>query len=327
MNDKLLTIAIPTYNGSETIERTICSILNQLDEYPVEVLVSDNCSNDDTAKIVEKYSRVKYFGNDENLGADRNISLCVERAKSEYVLILGDDDIVKEGGLKEIIYLLEEQKPAALFLNYQLHDVESKKILKERWVDISENKVCDNGADFLDLTGVSANFLSSIVHSKSLYIATNYEKYIGTNWVQFGTLLEYISDRKVACVAEPIIENQGVSITGEGNAGGRSIPIMLNMIKIINGMDDDVYDENLKRKLISEVRKYFLRKLFSSKRLGLKVDLKLLLKLYHAFPVSWRTFLLELPSLLLPKCFHHGVYKIYKSKYIYTMYWKIKSFR
>ena len=56
----LITVGIPTYNGSKYISETIDSILIQMEFVPegfVEILISDNCSDDDTAKIIAGYCK------------------------------------------------------------------------------------------------------------------------------------------------------------------------------------------------------------------------------------------------------------------------------
>lgn len=57
MEDKLLTIAIPTYNGARTIASMLNILLPQVDER-VEVLVSDNCSTDNTVEIWRGWRRL-----------------------------------------------------------------------------------------------------------------------------------------------------------------------------------------------------------------------------------------------------------------------------
>ena len=53
-----VTICVPVRNGARTIQRTLDSLLNQ--DYPnYEIIVSDNCSDDDTANIVTSVRMVK----------------------------------------------------------------------------------------------------------------------------------------------------------------------------------------------------------------------------------------------------------------------------
>jgi glycosyltransferase involved in cell wall biosynthesis len=55
MDSPRVTVCVPVRNGSRTIRRTLDSILAQ-DYSNLEVIVSDNCSTDDTAQIVQGYA-------------------------------------------------------------------------------------------------------------------------------------------------------------------------------------------------------------------------------------------------------------------------------
>jgi len=56
INSIKVTICVPVRNGDRTIRRTLDSILAQ--DYPnFEVIVSDNCSDDKTASIVQEYAK------------------------------------------------------------------------------------------------------------------------------------------------------------------------------------------------------------------------------------------------------------------------------
>ncbi len=51
----IISIFCPTYNQSEVIGRALDSFLNQVINVPIEIIVHDDCSTDDTADIVRKY--------------------------------------------------------------------------------------------------------------------------------------------------------------------------------------------------------------------------------------------------------------------------------
>ena len=51
--EPLLTIAIPTYNGSKTIRNMLDLLLPQCNDQ-VELLISDNCSTDNTEVIIDE---------------------------------------------------------------------------------------------------------------------------------------------------------------------------------------------------------------------------------------------------------------------------------
>lgn len=111
-NDVLLSICIPTYNRAKYLSRALKSIFDNMDSFSslIEVIVSDNCSQDDTTLVCDEYSgyaSFKYFRNEENKGPDYNISKCYHLAKGKYVWILGDDDYIRQGGIKSVLELLK----------------------------------------------------------------------------------------------------------------------------------------------------------------------------------------------------------------------------
>jgi abequosyltransferase len=64
----LLSVCIPTYNRDTYLEKCLQSIVKQVGNNPqVEVIISDNVSNDNTPDVCEGFVRqfdnVKYFVN------------------------------------------------------------------------------------------------------------------------------------------------------------------------------------------------------------------------------------------------------------------------
>lgn len=97
-NTPKLSILIPTYNYGRFIERAINSILTQnFREY--ELIVSDDCSQDDTKHIVNQIasrdSRVKLFVQPKNLGMVENWNWCLEKSRGDYVMFLFADDFLR----------------------------------------------------------------------------------------------------------------------------------------------------------------------------------------------------------------------------------------
>ena len=89
------SIVIPTYNRANFIEKALTSALSQ-DYDDLEIIISDDCSSDNTADIVKKYhydKRVKYHRNTVNKGQMGNYLFAVKAlAKGDWVFILCDDD-------------------------------------------------------------------------------------------------------------------------------------------------------------------------------------------------------------------------------------------
>lgn len=105
----LLTIAIPTFNRAQYLERLLSSLKEQiLPEWPIELLVSDNASPDATHEVVNRFQsaglQIRYLRNESNLGPDLNILQCYERAAGKYVWIIGDDDFIRAGGIAKVLW-------------------------------------------------------------------------------------------------------------------------------------------------------------------------------------------------------------------------------
>ena len=94
----LVTIAIPTYNRADAyLKQAIQSALSQT--YPnLEIIVSDNCSVDNTESIVKSFSdgRLRYIRHQKNIGANNNFYYCLETATGTYFLLLHDDDLIDD---------------------------------------------------------------------------------------------------------------------------------------------------------------------------------------------------------------------------------------
>jgi GT2 family glycosyltransferase len=98
-----VAVIIPTFNSIGYIETCLTSLCNQ-DCRGVEIIVVDNGSKDSTAAFVKKnYPGIIIIENKENLGACRAKNQGIEIAKSEWVLTLDCDVILRDDFLKEIL--------------------------------------------------------------------------------------------------------------------------------------------------------------------------------------------------------------------------------
>ena len=91
MENIKFSIIIPTYNSEKYIENCLEKILKQTYKN-IEIIVVDDCSTDDTVKVLEKYENIKIYKTKENSrqGAARNIGL--EHVKGDYILFIDSDD-------------------------------------------------------------------------------------------------------------------------------------------------------------------------------------------------------------------------------------------
>lgn len=105
----LVSICIPTYNGAEFIAEALDSALAQT--YPnLELVVSDDHSDDGTITIVESYrtkTRIPisiYRHDPKGIGANWNH--CVRHAHGDYIKFLFQDDILKPDCISKMMTLM-----------------------------------------------------------------------------------------------------------------------------------------------------------------------------------------------------------------------------
>lgn len=108
--EELVSIIMPTYNCSKFIAETIESVLEQ--SYSNwELLITDDCSSDNTEEIVNKYSandsRIKYKKLSANCGAAMARNDAMERAKGSYMAFLDSDDLWTNDKLEEQIKFMK----------------------------------------------------------------------------------------------------------------------------------------------------------------------------------------------------------------------------
>lgn len=111
---KDFSIIIPTFNRSKFLKLALASVLRQKG-VSLEVIVGDNCSTDDTEKVVKGFNdtRIIYFKNKKNLGYVQNAHLCYHKASGNYIVNLSDDDFILYGNtLLEVLKIMRKYKVA-----------------------------------------------------------------------------------------------------------------------------------------------------------------------------------------------------------------------
>jgi glycosyltransferase involved in cell wall biosynthesis len=173
LNKILLTIAIPTYNRASILDGNLLSIYRQIENksLPIEIIISDNCSPDNTTEVVKKYiskgMSITYIKNENNIGMDGNFAQCYRMAKGKYVLVLGDDDYLIEGKLEVLLNYLKKGDYGLVHLK-----TNSKSI-------IQEEVYTDNKAFLKNVSYWITYITSNIVNTKYIE-GFDFEKYFGT---------------------------------------------------------------------------------------------------------------------------------------------------
>ena len=154
----ILSICIPTFNRARLLECSLLALAPQLKATNglVELIVSDNCSTDDTAEVVGRAQRlgpIRYHRNKENLGPAGNfLVLTNELASGQFAWIIGDDDLIRIDGVARVLKTLQEHPEVDyVFVNLttrlaserknDLASDDSVNLLPTKCADLSEHVV------------------------------------------------------------------------------------------------------------------------------------------------------------------------------------------
>lgn len=321
MNNIKLTIAIPTYNGASNICETLDSILIQM-QTGVDIIISDNASTENTSEIIKeyqlKYPCIKYYCNEENLGMDSNFDLAVRRSEGEFVWLFSDDDIMMPGAIKKVMSILNEyQNLVAIYVNYSVYSIDLATCIQEYGIEIEKDRLCSNGNQFLDTVMQGPGFLSADVVNRAIWMDTDITPYMGTNWVQFGTILNMVENRLSYCIAKPYIKLRIGAIRWAGN--GQFFLNMLNFIEILQNLKKSQYKPAVLNKTINIVMQSWSLTISSAKRDGLDVNIRLIKRMVEMFGGTLLLWLWYLPMLLVP----NFIYRLVYGKYLKPIFKKL----
>lgn len=153
-----LTIIIPTYNRSRQLSECLDVLVPQVLPYKdeVHIYISDNASTDNTQQLCISYKNryseiITYFRQKENILGEPNFNHAVHSVDSEYVYLLGDDDIVAPFFVMFSMYLLKKYANINWFY-FNQYVTSDDMLLKFQWNKQfmrDEVVVYDRGADMV----------------------------------------------------------------------------------------------------------------------------------------------------------------------------------
>lgn len=200
-NNIILSICIPTFNRAEFLEKTLLSIVSQkkfLETNEVEIVISDNCSEDNTIEVSKKYieiygDKIRYYRNSENI-KDANFEKVLSYGKGEFLKLNNDTLIHNDNSLSQIIEIVNQ-------------NLENKDIIFFLYGYKRLGKVtyCKDLDSFVQ----NASFFSTWIGAFGLWKIdfeeiSDFNRYITLQLTQTDVLFRLISQRSCIIYNEPI---------------------------------------------------------------------------------------------------------------------------
>jgi len=130
-NIPLVSIITPSYNQADYLEQTLQSVLAQ-DYAPIEYLVVDGASTDNSLDIIRRYAdRLAWWISEPDSGQAEAINKGLKRARGEIVAWLNSDDLYLPGAITQAVAALQADPELSLVFGDAITiDAEGKPINK-----------------------------------------------------------------------------------------------------------------------------------------------------------------------------------------------------
>lgn len=320
-----LSVAIPTYNRAHLLEANLLNLLDQisrLDE-PIGIVVSDNASTDGTEAMVMRLmgggAPINYYRNDANLGMDENADLSIKRSASEYVLLLGDDDMLESCALVAITQCLKSYPSVGLvYLNFKIYDGNLEKEIDFR--DLAFDPIeadtffCD-GLAVVEKTKKIFAAISGGVFRRDLWVQADPERFYGTIFIHVGVTLDILCRmrRSAYVFKQPLFKYRlNDSSPGEIKPYKDIFAVSFGLLRILTThkryIPSPIFKEMYEREL-----KWTREKILGAKAretVPVSSTISLMKLSYDTSRVDFWTF--DLPMLLIPKWFLAPPYRLYR---------------
>lgn len=169
-----IAFLIPTYNRCDILHESLSHLLSYSGG-EIEVVICDNASPDATEGMVNSIadSRIKYFRNNKNVGAVKNIIKTFRVATAEWVFTLSDEDHVGANIVENLLRVVSSQDNAgaAVMLGnirnacgpyeyYAYHN--GSDYVPYKW----SNRIYCAGDDAIEAVGFHHKYMSGVMIKK-----------------------------------------------------------------------------------------------------------------------------------------------------------------
>ena len=312
-----LSVCVPTYNRSKYLAECLESIISSAKgfEDAVEIIVSDNCSEDDTpavmARFCEAYPWIRYHRNNENIGGERNFRVLVEMASADHIWIFCDDDKMTPEAIPSVLSQIEAGYDL-IVCNFSVWSQDFSVRRKPWRFSPSKGMTFDNPNDLMKSFGVHLGYAPLTVSRRPRFLelpVAEYEQFVCYGFPHMYALYYGMHpDGRAVYIPEPLFCNRA------DNWGS------FDWYKVFVTGSSLIFQALLKKGYTPDavlagkhevIRDFVIRDILVRKRDGKSVK-GLFTIMYPHYNRNWLFWLGCVPALLAPRSLVRVAYKSVK---------------
>lgn len=255
----LLSICIPTYNRAKLLDSSLKALTTQ--EFfqktnAVEIVISDNCSSDNTSEIGQKYAKifpekVFYHRNEENI-KDKNFEKALSLGNGEYLKLCNDTLRFYSNSFEKMcrnIMLYKAEKPVLCFASGFVPS-------EEKYV------ICNGLSDFVSKMSYGITAIGNFGIWKSDFEKiTDFNRCSAIQLTQVDVLLNQVSKKeKAVIVNEKYFENVVCSRKGGYNIAevfGKNYLSVLKDYLVSKELSQYAFENEKKKILLNFINEFY----------------------------------------------------------------------
>ncbi len=269
-----ISVCIPAYNRTGVLPALLDSILNQdFDDFDIVIAEDASPERQAIAATVAEYQqrvgdKVKYHQNPQTLGYDGNLRRLVELATGDYVLFMGNDDLLAPGALSVVAAAVRERQDVGVVLRSYSSFLSDPEQPVQVFRYFGEDRVFPPGPDTVVTFFRRCVFISGMVFKRSSAAACATARFDGTLLYQqhlAGQILAQESGMYLTRILSYHrlggVPDFGASAAENGlfvprqQTAESSVHFMRGMLAIANSLDD-LGDAKVGRRILCDIGNY-----------------------------------------------------------------------
>lgn len=182
----LISVCIPAYNRANQLGFLLDSILDQSFQ-DVEIVIAEDGSpeRESIKAVVRQYDsefpeKIRYHENETNLGYDGNLRRLIELSRGQYVLFMGNDDLLAPGALAEIATAAKENPNVGVVLRSYASFTTDPQQPKQVFRYFDQDRYFPPGSDTIVTFFRRCVFISGMVFKRASALACSTKEFDGT---------------------------------------------------------------------------------------------------------------------------------------------------